>query len=81
MCTFMDQVSDSNQFSRIPAESVALLVESIGLSNQENITTTLVEDASYRVRQIVNVSMYDVYLLGLSFVWDLSFSNILYMSN
>lgn len=73
MCAFMDPVSDSNQFSRIPTESVALLVESIGLSNQENITTTLVEDASYRVRQIVNVSMFDVYLLGLSFVWDLSF--------
>ena len=58
MCTFMDPLSDSNQFSRIPAESVALLAENFGLSNQENITTTLVEDASYRVRQIVNVSMY-----------------------
>lgn len=68
MCTFMDPLSDSNQFSRIPAESVALLAENFGLSNQENITTTLVEDASYRVRQIVNVSMYGVYLLGLSFV-------------
>lgn len=47
-------------FLRIPVESVSLCVEDIGLLYQGDIISNLVEDVSYRLRQIVNVSVTSV---------------------
>ena len=44
------------KFVRIPSESVVLCAESIGLQLRGEVTKMLVEDTSFRVRQIVDVS-------------------------
>lgn len=44
------------KFVRIPSESVVLCAESMGLQLRGEVTKMLVEDTSFRVRQIVDVS-------------------------
>ena len=44
------------RFVRLPSESVSLCAESVGVQVPQEITKTLVEDVSFRVRQIVDVS-------------------------
>ena len=44
------------RFVRLPSESVSLCAESLGIHVPQEVTRTLVEDVSFRVRQIVDVS-------------------------
>ena len=44
------------RFVRLPSESVSLYAESLGIHVPQEVTRTLLEDVSFRVRQIVGVS-------------------------
>ncbi len=46
----------SSRFARYPGESVTLCAESVGLQISQEIEDLLVEDVSYRARQIAHVS-------------------------
>ena len=46
---------ESSRFARFPGESVTLCGESIGVQISQEIEELLVEDVSYRTRQIAHV--------------------------
>ena len=40
----------------LPAESVSLYAESLGVQTSQEVTSLLAQDVSFRIRQIANVS-------------------------
>ena len=50
------EAASTSRFPRFPGESVTLCGESVGLQISQEIEDLLVEDVSYRARQIAHVS-------------------------
>ena len=46
-----------HKFVRFPSESVTLCADSLGLHLQGDVTKVIGEDTSFRIRQIVDVSV------------------------
>lgn len=49
--------SEDKRFIRIPTDSVRLCAERIGIQTSPEVSNALVEDVSFRIRQITDVSI------------------------
>ena len=43
---------------RLPADSVSMCAENLGIQPSQEVTSSLVEDVSFRIRQLTDVSMH-----------------------
>ena len=43
---------------RLPAESVSLCAENLGIQTSQEVTSSVVEDVSFRIRQLTDVGDY-----------------------
>lgn len=53
----MTEVSEQGRFVRVPIESIQLCVDELGLQTSDEVPSGLVEDVSFRIRQIADVSV------------------------
>ena len=52
----MSTEAAEKRFIRLPSESIRLCAERVGIQTSAEVSTALVEDVSFRIRQITDVS-------------------------
>ena len=55
----MSTEAAEKRFIRLPSESIRLCAERVGIQTSAEVSTALVEDVSFRIRQITDVSTLD----------------------
>lgn len=60
----LDRQQEQRRFVRIPVETVQSCVDQLEVKTTEEVPGGLVEDVSFRIRQIVDVSVYILHQLG-----------------
>lgn len=51
---------EQNRFVRVPVESVQSCVDQLGIKTTEEVPGGIVEDVSFRIRQLTDVSVYNI---------------------
>ena len=56
--SMMSTEAAEKRFIRLPSESIRLCAERIGIQTSAEVSNTLVEDVSFRIRQVTDVSTF-----------------------
>ncbi len=57
MATLMEECAEPiKQYIRVPVESIQSCIEQLGVHTSDDVPSGLVEDVSFRIRQIADVS-------------------------
>lgn len=68
----MDHVEKTERrHIRLPAESVSLCAENLGIQTSQEVTSSVVEDVSFRIRQLTDVGDYVILQRPVYLFFDL----------